>query len=335
MNGNHGHHRGLAARFGLALFAGTALILVAGSYASLRMQRSHLMTMVQARATEVAEVIRYSTREAMMRNDPGEVRRIIGAISEQKSFDRIRVFDARGRITVSTVESEVGALVDQNAEQCVQCHSAGRPLVRVETHNRTREFRVASGERILGVIAPLHNEAICSNAECHAHPASTSVLGVLDVQMPLASVDADLEASQRQLALVVIAALLALLSLAWLLTWRMVLRPVANLTHAAQRISAGDFSDRLEPGAHGELGTLTDEWNSMTGRLSQARRELEQLNATLEKRVEEKTEQLGQAHRRMLFVEKLASLGKLAATVAHELNNPLAGIATYARLLRR
>jgi two-component system NtrC family sensor kinase len=335
VNVNHGHHRGLAARFGLALCAGTALILAAGSYASLRMQRSHLTRMVQDRATEVAEVIRRSTREAMMRNDPGEVRRIIQAIADQESYDRIRVFDARGEITVSTSENEVGQLVDRNAEQCVQCHGAGQPLQRLAGHNRTRVFHSASGKRVLGVIAPLHNEPSCANADCHAHPASQSVLGVLDVQMQLASVDADLAASQRQSVMVIVAALLAVVALAWLLTWRMVLRPVKVLTRAAQRVSRGDFSEQLEAGAHGEIATLTHEWNTMTDRLSHARGELEELNATLEKRVEEKSEQLSQAHRQMLVVEKLASLGKLAATVAHELNNPLAGIATYAKLLKR
>jgi two-component system NtrC family sensor kinase len=311
------------------------VILAAGTYTSLRMQRAHLTRMVEDRATEVAEVIRSSTREAMMRNDPGEVRQIIHAIADNEAFERIRVFDARGRITISTAEAEVGSLVDQNAEQCVQCHRAGRPLERVDRADRTRVFRAASGERVLGVIAPLHNEPSCSHAPCHAHPASRSVLGVLDLQLPLAAVDADLAASQRQLVMVVIVALLALLTLVWLLTWRMVLRPVARLTRAAQRMSAGDFSERLAAGGQGEIGALTDEWNAMTERLGMARRDLEALNATLERRVDEKTAQLREAHQRMLLVEKLASLGKLAATVAHELNNPLAGIATYARLLRR
>jgi two-component system NtrC family sensor kinase len=335
VSADRGHHRGLAARFGLALCAGAALILIAGSYASLRMQRSHLTRMVEERATEVAEVIRSSTREAMMRNDPGEVRQIIHSIVANEAFERIRVFDARGRITVSTVEEEVGALVDQNAEQCVQCHRAGRPLSKVNREDRTRLFRSAAGEPVLGVIAPLHNEASCSNADCHAHPASMSVLGVLDLQLPMAAVEADLAASQRQLLLVVVITLLALLALVWLLTWRMVLRPVATLTQAAQRISSGDFSERISRSSHGEIATLTDEWNAMTERLGEARRELEELNSTLEKRVEEKTAQLSEAHQRMLLVEKLASLGKLAATVAHEINNPLAGIATYAKLLRR
>ena len=216
----HGHHRGLAARFGLALCAGTALILVAVGYASLHLQRSHLTRLVESRATEVAEVIRRSTRDAMMRDDPGEVRRIIQTIADQESFERIRVFDSRGKITISTAEEEVGALVDIDAEQCVSCHQTGRPLARVEQENRTRVFRPVSGGRVLGVIAPLHNEPGCAEADCHAHPPNTSVLGVLDVQLPLGTVDADLAASERQLVLGLVVAVLAVLGLAWLLTWR-------------------------------------------------------------------------------------------------------------------
>jgi two-component system, NtrC family, sensor kinase len=50
---------------------------------------------------------------------------------------------------------------------------------------------------------------------------------------------------------------------------------------------------------------------------------------------EEKTRQLSGAQEEMLRVERMASIGKVAAVVAHEINNPLAGILTYAKLLKK
>src|SRR5208337_19721 len=66
-----------------------------------------------------------------------------------------------------------------------------------------------------------------------------------------------------------------------------------------------------------------------------ARREVTQWSQNMERKVAEKTAELQQAQRQVLHMEKMASLGKLSATVAHELNNPLTGMLTYAKLTRR
>jgi two-component system NtrC family sensor kinase len=73
----------------------------------------------------------------------------------------------------------------------------------------------------------------------------------------------------------------------------------------------------------------------MTTDLREAQDELTAWSSKLEAKLQEKTDELSQSQRQVAHMDKMASLGKLAATVAHELNNPLAGILTYAKLVER
>jgi two-component system NtrC family sensor kinase len=325
----------LSIRLGLGLCLATGAILIAAGAWNLRLQRAHLTSLVELSATERADVIRSSTREAMMRNDPGDVLRIIEDIARQPTIERIRVLDEQGHIRVSSQSSEVGDLVDTTAEQCVSCHLPEQTLQRLERQERARIFVKPDGGRVLGVIAPIRNEPGCAEAACHAHTASQKILGVLDVQLSLAGVDESLAISERQLIIGLISTALAVLALAWLLVWRLVLKPVRRLDDAASNVAAGDLTTRVPVFSEDEIGELTMTWNSMVEDLDRTHRELEQWAQTLEEKVEEKTTELEEAHRRMLLVAKMASLGKLAAVMAHEINNPLTGISTYAHLLKR
>jgi two-component system NtrC family sensor kinase len=328
-------HRNLGFRLAVALALGTGAILLLAMTLNLRLHRASLTRLMETQAAEIVEVVRGSTREAMLHNNAAELRRMIDTLAAQDEIDRIRVFDKQGRITQSSVPQEVGGLVDRTAEQCVSCHAADRPLDHLDLPARSRIFNRPGAGRVLAMIAPIRNETSCATAACHAHPPAQTILGVLDVQLPLTRVDASLAAAQRQLLIGLAASAAAVLVFTWWLAWRMVLRRAVRLTAAAPRLAAGDFAARVPEGSADELGDLARAWNRMASELGQAHDELAAWGQKLAARVDEKTAELERTHQRLLRVEKMASLGKLASSVAHELNNPLAGIATYAKLLRR
>jgi two-component system NtrC family sensor kinase len=80
---------------------------------------------------------------------------------------------------------------------------------------------------------------------------------------------------------------------------------------------------------------MATQFNDMSGKLDLAYKEIKQWSETLNEKVKEKTEELKKIYDQIIQIEKLASLGKLSATVAHELNNPLEGILTYSKLISR
>jgi two-component system NtrC family sensor kinase len=117
--------------------------------------------------------------------------------------------------------------------------------------------------------------------------------------------------------------------------WREVASPLKALEAGTERLAKGDLGYQIELQAHDEIGDLATSFNTMSLRLRAANEEIVAWAKTLEDRVEQKTSELKRTLEEVLHVEKMASVGKLAAVVAHEINNPLSGILTYAKLLRK
>ena len=97
-----------------------------------------------------------------------------------------------------------------------------------------------------------------------------------------------------------------------------ILRPVHQLIAASERVSQGDLSPRIGPISRSELGTLQRTFQKMLSSLRERDRLLK-----------------AESESKMLLSEKQASVGRLAAGVAHEINNPLTGVLTFTHLLLR
>jgi two-component system NtrC family sensor kinase len=323
---------------------GTKLaVLVAGStlaafailgIVGLRVQEHHLVNQAIEGAALFSGSIVQSTHDQMLRGRKDEAYAVMDEVGRVENVRKVRLFNKEGRVTFSTDRGESGVLVPMDSESCAQCHASTRPATRLGLPERARIDPSSQG-RILGLITPIYNEPSCVGSGCHAAPESPRVLGVVDVQVSLASMDADLAALRRTLLALGFGVTLALIGVLALSARRVFIRPVRELVAATRDISRGRLDQPILHRGGDELGLLAESFESMRTSLLSARREIIDLMSGLEQQVEDRTRALRSAQEQLVQGEKLASLGKLSASIAHEINNPLAGILTFSKLLIR
>jgi two-component system, NtrC family, sensor kinase len=324
-------------KFKVSLYLTMVLVAVMMLFVLLLVQQERgeqLRTLVTHMA-QLSQVIARSTRHAMLLDEPDIVDKIIEDIGKQEGIQRVRVLRKDGVIAHSNFPPEIGQRIDKKAEHCSACHEADKVLTEIPNHKKWRIFDSADRQQLLGNMEVIRNEPSCSSASCHKHPASQSVLGVVDITYSLGEINQNMKAHVVNMVAVSVGFILLIsLSAGWLLH-RMIYVPLADLEKGAKRLSSGNFDHPVPVRGEDEFGSLARSSNAMMGALKKSQQELTEWVHTLEEKVNERTQELRLAEAEVARGEKLASIGQLAAGIAHELNNPLTGVLTFTHLLRK
>jgi len=317
----------------------TVLIVVIScisGYLNFRTQKDRLVEAMILGADQLSRSITSATWHAMLDDDRKAAYEMMRVIADKQGVDRIRIFNREGRLVFSTDTHEPSVPASQSSEVCVGCHSRGPIRDKLTEAQRVRYATSPEGVKTINMVTPIYNEPSCSNAACHAHRASTKVLGVVDVALGLDPVQQQTRAVT--LETIVSTAVVVIIGAAFviLFTRRFVATPIRDVIEGTKALSAMQLDRPVEirRGSQ-ELDELVDSFNLMRERLKLAVDDLNEMQQTLESKVAERTKQLQSAHQKLLQSDRLASLGQLAASVAHEINNPISGVLNLSILLER
>lgn len=322
------------------LIIAIGLLMAIGSfifwYAILYKQEKDLITIALRYSGSFINFVKERTHQSMLATERQVIQKTLEDISIAEGVKRVRIFDHKGQVFFSSRKEDINKLVDKESIACKGCHiDIKTPSKLIPTPQKWTTYKDEEGFRVLKVIGAIPNEPSCYTASCHIHPKEQETLGFVEADFSLALLD---KAQFRQgLALtgyVFIFIIIISISLGIIL-YKIVSQPVSHLVHGMERVISGDLDYSVPTKSRDEIGALTNAFNLMIKDIKEARQRMERWTEELETEVAKKTEEIRRTHAGLLQTEKLASLGRMAAGVAHELNNPLTGIVTFSHLMLR
>jgi two-component system NtrC family sensor kinase len=185
--------------------------------------------------------------------------------------------------------------------------------------------------------SPIPNQPSCHTAACHAHNANDAILGSFVIRIPMDDLDTAISQSSNDFFILAAFSTLLLITFLIFFTRRTINRPLNEIIKATEAVSRGDRNTRmkLNPSLPQDVQLVSETFNKMLDNLQSATDELQEWSQQLENKVQKKTEELTEIQKELIHVERMASLGKLSSSVAHEINNPLSGVLTYTKLVHK
>ena len=271
------------------------LIIGVGGFTLFHLQREqvHLLESTRQSAELLLDTIEKSIFHSMRLGNSAEVQAILEMVGGSDGLDGVRIFGPDGLVLKSNHPDEIGQRVDK------------RTFNLYVQQQEEVIFEDPSGAQLMSLVRPIVADERC--VRCHG--SADQVVGVLSLDFSLAQLSRQLRETSEMFALSTVFILLFLAPAIALLLIRLLRQPLQRITDCMRQVEDGDLSVRMAPRGDDEVGRLMDGFNSMVGHLDRTRNELKQYH-----------------YRQMERADRLASVGEMAAGLAHEIKNPLAGI---------
>ncbi len=300
-------------------------------------------TTIRQNGDHISSIVEGALYYSMLENDRGMLQRTLETISTMSGIDEVNMYDDHNYLAFTSLSAESSA--NHGNPNCNECHTNlvdlfsgdGKAYRIVSNDQGCGAFANVNSRRQLLIRKPIFNAPSCYTAACHAHSPDEEFLGSLLINLPLEDLDVFVEKSSNEFLLLAALITVFLVSFLVLFTRRRIKEPLRSIIQASEAVSKGDHSIRLtiRKDLLDDMRKVSQAFNNMLDNINAATRELQNWSQQLEYKVKKKTEELSEAQKELIHVERIASLGKLSSSVAHEINNPLSGILVYTKLTHK